>query len=135
MVSNTFTTSAEQIVNGRMRPTRVAIVHGSSITGATVSNDEIHDALIALFSPLNIQVFSVLELSKAGMIDLISSQTYDIIGLVGEVGEFSSLRKRSASEFRLHGDHEDSSNDTESIVLSFTPRTRFKDVRKYFRFF
>jgi hypothetical protein len=134
MVSDTFATNAGQIVSRQIRPTRVAIVHGSSITGSTVSHDEIHDALTTLFSPLNVRIFSILELSEAGMSDLVSSQAYDVIGLVGEADEFGSLRKGSGRRFRFHSDHSEYSEDTESILLSFAPRTRFGDAGKYLNF-
>ena len=134
MVSDTLATNTGQFVNEHIRPTKVAIVHGSSITDPTVAHDEIHDALTELFSPLNVRVFSVLELSEAGMSDLFSSHAYDVIGLVGEAHEFESAERRSSSGFHFHDDHAASSDDTESIILSFAPRTRFKDVRKYLTF-
>ena len=134
MVSNTFVSNAKQFVNEQIRPTRVAIVHGSSITGSTVSHDEIHVALTTLFSPLNVRVFSVPELSQAGMSDLISSRAYDVIGLVGEADEFGFTKKDSGNGFRFHKDHTSGSDDTQSILLSFAPRTRFKDARKYLTF-
>ncbi|MGA2876353.1 MAG: hypothetical protein ABSE82_12540 [Nitrososphaerales archaeon] len=133
MVSETLATNTGQFVNEPIRPTKVAIVHGSSITDPTVSHDEIHDALNRLFSPLNVRVFSVLELSEVGISDLFSSRAYDVIGLLGEADEFGSARKRN-SRFHFHNDHAESSEDTESILLSFAPRTRFKDVRNYLTF-
>jgi len=134
MGSDTFATNAEQLVNERIRSNKVAIVHGSSITDSAVSQDEIHDALTRLFLPLNVRVFSVLELSEAGMSDLFSSRAYDVIGLVGEAHEFGSARRRSSGGFRFHNDHADGTDDMGSILLSFAPKTRFKDARKYLGF-
>ena len=128
MLSHNLATDAEQMANRLIRPTRAAIVHGSSVTGSTVSNDEIHVALTSLFSPLNVRVFSVLELSVAGMNDLISSHAYDVVGLVGEADEFGLHRKGRDDGFRLHRDYV---GDYGSILLSFAPRTLFRDARKY----
>ena len=131
MATNTFTANAEQVTNHQIRPTKVAIVHGSSFADSNLQHGEVHDSLTLLFSPLNVRVFSVLELGGAGMRDLLSSQAYDVIGLVGEANEFDALKKTGVSGFPSH---EDSLDDNVSIVLSFTPRTHFKDSKKYLNF-
>jgi hypothetical protein len=70
-----------------------------------------------LFKDLNIPVFSILEMTQAGMGDLLSSQAYDVIGLIGEASEFSS---RKANK-----------EDAESVVMSFAPKNRFSEAKKY----
>ena len=131
MASDSFTANAVQIVNRQVRPTKVAIIHGYSFGDSNSSHDEIHAALTTLFLPLNVRVFSVLELGGAGISDLVSSRAYDLIGLVGEADEFSSLKRASGSGFPLH---KDTLDDNVPIVLSFTPRTHFKDSKKYLNF-
>ncbi len=53
------------------------------------------------------------------MSDLMSSPAYDVVGLVGEADEFT---RRSGSRFN---------HDDGAIVLSFAPRARFGDARRY----
>ena len=131
MVSRSLATNAQQIVNRRIRPTRVALVHGLS---SAASRNEIHESLSSLFSPLNVQVLSVSELGEAGMTGLVSSQSYDLIGLLGEADEFPFPRKGPDFSFRLPGKGEHHPDGADAITLSFAPRTRFKDARKYLSF-
>jgi hypothetical protein len=99
------------------RPTRIAIVHGSSIFRVNISQDEIHAFLQDLFKDLNIPVFSIHEMTQAGESDLLASQAYDVIGLIGEAGEFSP-RKTKREEM-------------DSIVMSFAPKNHFDNAKKY----
>lgn len=106
----------------QIRPTRIAILHGSKLE-SRLSNEEYHRSLVQLFSPLNVRIFSVLEMTQAGMSDLVSSKEYDVIGLIGEPKEFDFTRKFSG-RFKKNVDED-------SIVLSFAPNTYFKHAKAY----
>lgn len=131
MVSSTF--ASEQIVGQQVRPTKVAIIHGSSLPDSSFSHDEIHDTLTSLFSPLSIRVFSTLELGENGMSDLRLSRTYDVIGLVGEPADFSALKTGMTGIPSLSDQTDNSDNDV-PILLSFNTRTHFRDSKKYLDF-
>lgn len=129
---------ASQEINGKsrgssgeqLRPTKVAIIHGSHLSGLAISNDEIHDALLSLFSPLRVAVFSLQELGEAGVVDLVASRAYDAVGVVGEI-ELGHLKETRHWKFPLLGDE---AVPDESVVLSFIPRSSFGDAKRYLSF-
>jgi hypothetical protein len=137
--SDTFLTSSGRISSNRqIRPARVAILHGSRVLGSDMSNSEIHDALTQLFIPLNVRVFSVLEMTQAGISDLLSSQAYDVVGLIGDANEFDFVRRKtgsSTSRLRLKTGSVESETqrESDSIILAFAPNTYFKDVKNYLK--
>jgi hypothetical protein len=94
------------------------------MSGSNMSNEEIHNTLSQLFMPLNARVFSVLEMTQAGISDLLTSQAYDVVGLIGEAQEFDVGLGRKPGN---------SSGDSESIILAFAPSDFFKDVKSYLR--
>jgi hypothetical protein len=135
--SDTFLTSSGPIVSNRIiRPTRVAILHGSRIPDCDLSQDQIHDILIRTFLPLNARIFSASEMTQTGMGDLISSQAYDVVCLIGEAREFDfNRRKSNASQMRLRLgiEGENSRMDASSLVLAFAPGAYFRYVKSYLR--
>ncbi len=136
--SDTYLTSSGPISKGRqIRPTRVAILLGSRMAGSIASHHEIHSDLTQLFLPLNARVFSVLEMTQTGMSDLISSQAYDVVGLIGEADEFEFARKKSSSspkpKWKGSGLESAIQRDNESIILAFAPSTFFRDVKNYLK--
>jgi hypothetical protein len=141
--SDTFLTSSGPIVSNRqIRPTRVAILHGSKIPDYNISQDQIHSTLAQIFLPLNARIFSVLEMTQAGISDLISSQAYDVVCLIGEAQEFDfSRRKSNPSSSRLRlgniggggAEGEIQRIDANSLILAFAPNAYFRDVKSYLR--
>ncbi len=136
--SDTFLTSSGPIASSRqIRPTRIAILLGSKLFGTSTPQPEVRSALAHDFFPLNVRIFSVLEMTPAGMSDLVSSPDYDVVGLIGEADEFDFPRKKSSgsSRFRLktNGVESESQRENDSIVLAFAPSTQFKDVKKYLK--
>jgi hypothetical protein len=138
--SDTFLTRAGRINSSRqIRPTRVAILHGSRASGSNVSNEEIHDALTRLFVPLNARIVSVQEMTQAGISDLLTSQAYDVVGLIGEASEFDFVLRRKgvgySPRLRLRGGNVESDlqRESESIILAFAPNFYFKDVKNYLK--
>jgi hypothetical protein len=134
--SDTFLTSSGPISSNRqIRPTRVAILHGSRVSSSSSANNDIHNALTQLFIPLNVRIFSVHEMTQAGISDLLSSQAYDVVGLIGEASEFDFVRKKSSSRLRLRtgGIESERQRESESIILAFAPNIYFKDVKSYLR--
>ncbi len=117
-------------------------MHGSKLGGLKESSDEIHEALTRLFLPLNVRIFSTLEMTQSGMSDLISSPSYDVVGLVGEADEFAFVRRKSSgfSRFKFNKSIEESSSSSSSsefrrdstpIVLAFAPSSQFEDARSF----
>lgn len=100
--------NTEQVSNLQLRPTRAAIIHGSRVS---------HDVLSALFSPLGVGVYQSSELNHADFANLISSDTLDVIALVGELQDFDSARRARSEK--------------DAIVLSFAPMSRFNNKKKY----
>ena len=100
--------NSEQVSKLQLRPTRAAIIHGSRTS---------HEALSALFSPLEVCVYSSGELGRDEFADLISSRSFDVIALIGESHDFDVARRSRSKE--------------DSVVLSFAPRSRFKNRKKY----
>lgn len=140
--SDTFLTSSGPIgISRQTRPTRVAILHGSRISDSTLSHDQIHNTLTQMFLSLNVRIFSVLEMTQGGMNDLISSQAYDVVGLIGEAQEFDFVRRKNnpapSTRLRLGNtstiERETQQGDNSSIVLAFAPNAYFRDVKSYLR--
>jgi hypothetical protein len=106
------------------RPIQAAVVHGSSFQDSAMLGDSVHSLLENLFSPLKIRVYSVLELGAAGMRLLTAS--CNVVGLIGDAGDFTSRDFRSIGKIKRQ-------DDTDCIVLSFAPKTRFKDAARYLK--
>jgi len=140
--SDTFLTSSGPIVTNRqIRPTRVAILHGSKIPDYNISQDQIHNTLTQIFLPLNARIFSVSEMTQAGMSDLVSSQAYDVVCLIGEAQEFDFSRRKSnpnSGRLKLGNigggiEGEIQRIDANSLILAFAPNAFFRDVKSYLR--
>lgn len=130
MASQEISGKAHGSSGEQLRPTKVAIIHGSHISGLAISHDGIHDALATLFSPLRVAVFSLQELGGAGVSDLIASRAYDAVGVVGEI-ELDHAKENRHRKFPLLRD-EAVPDDT--VVLSFIPRSSFGIAKRYLRF-
>ena len=102
---------------GRTRPNRVAILHGSKLP---VVSGDVHQFLQKLFSPLNINVLSVSSLSTDEKRNPTEILPYDVVGLVGAPGEFSFLRS-----FRPKLDG--------PVILAFTPKAQFSSAKSYLK--
>ncbi len=107
-----------------------------------MSQDQIHNTLAQIFLPLNARIFSVLEMTQAGMSDLVSSQAYDVVCLIGEAQEFDFSRRKSnptSSRLRLGSiggggtESEIQRIDANSLILAFAPNAYFRDVKSYLR--
>jgi len=77
-------------------------------------------------------------MTQAGITDLLTSQAYDVIGLVGEAGEFDFVaRKKTHSSSKLRPKNVSAElgqqNHNESIILAFAPSFYFRDVRDYLK--
>jgi hypothetical protein len=133
--SDTFLTSSGPTSSSRqVRPTRIAILLGSKLFGGIAPQGEIRNVLGQQFLPLNVHIFSVLEMTQSGMSDLVSSLDYDVVGLIGKADEFDFVRKKGggsgSSRLHLRTNEAESQRDLESIVLAFAPSTQFGDVKK-----
>lgn len=102
---------------GRTRPNRVAILHGSKLPGVP---GDVHEFLQKLFSPLKINVLSISSLSTDEKRDPAEILQYDVVGLIGAPGEFSFLRS-----FRSKSDG--------PVILAFTPKTQFGSAKSYLK--
>jgi hypothetical protein len=144
--SDTFLANTGRIgASTQIRPTRVAILHGSRVSGSDLTDEDIHTALVRLFAPLNARVFSVEEMTQAGISDLLTSQAYDVIGLIGEASEFDFVVRRKntspsyssspSSKTRLKASNVELEiqRESESIILAFAPNLYFKDVKNYLK--
>lgn len=119
-----------------MRPTRVAILHGSGHT-----ERQVHAELEGRFRSIGANVFSSSEMTQAGMYDLITSRAYDVVGLIGEPREFDiplrggswSIAKTTSTVSSVARGAAADEASGNSIILAFAPNSHFQDARAYLK--